>query len=141
MGSAPESLVDLIRTSVEPMGYELVGVEYVSNGASGHTLRVYIDQDNGITFDDCVAVSHQISGVLDVEDPIHGSYDLEVSSPGLDRPLFLSAKAVNSNKENGNRERHAGNNRTGSPALDSTFCCPPIPYGTGDEKSCQDIQG
>ena len=88
MGSAPDSLVNLIRTSVEPMGYELVGVEYVSQGASGHTLRIYIDHSNGITFDDCVAVSRQVSGVLDVEDPIHGSYDLEVSSPGLDRPLF-----------------------------------------------------
>jgi len=88
MGSAPESLVSMIRSSVEPMGYELVGVEYLSQGASGHTLRIYIDHVDGITVDDCVAVSHQVSGVLDVEDPIHGNYDLEVSSPGLDRPLF-----------------------------------------------------
>jgi ribosome maturation factor RimP len=44
----------------------------------------------GITLDDCSAVSHQLSGVLDVEDPIAGHYDLEVSSPGLDRPLFTA---------------------------------------------------
>ena len=89
MGRAPESLVNMIRPAVEPLGYELVGVEYVSQGSgSGHTLRVFIDHANGIGVDDCVAVSHQVSGVLDVEDPIQGNYDLEVSSPGLDRPLF-----------------------------------------------------
>jgi ribosome maturation factor RimP len=51
-------------------------------------LRVYIDHADGIGLEDCEAVSHQLSGVLDVEDPISGQYDLEVSSPGLDRPLF-----------------------------------------------------
>jgi len=51
-------------------------------------LRVYIDHPSGISVDDCQAVSHQVSGVLDVEDPIRGQYALEVSSPGLDRPLF-----------------------------------------------------
>jgi len=52
-------------------------------------LRVYIDSDAGISLDDCARVSDQLSGVLDVEDPIHGTYSLEVSSPGLDRPLFF----------------------------------------------------
>jgi len=51
-------------------------------------LRVYIDKDGGVTLDDCQKVSRQVSGVLDVEDPIHDRYALEVSSPGLDRPLF-----------------------------------------------------
>ena len=51
-------------------------------------LRLYIDKESGITLDDCERVSHQVSGVLDVEDPIGGQYDLEVSSPGIDRPLF-----------------------------------------------------
>ncbi len=51
-------------------------------------LRVYVDKQGGITIDDCQKVSYQLSGLLDVEDPIHGSYTLEVSSPGLDRPLF-----------------------------------------------------
>jgi ribosome maturation factor RimP len=75
------------------MGYELVGVEYFQRGRGSAVLRVYIDHQNGdrekgITLDDCSAVSHQLSGALDVEDPVAGHYDLEVSSPGLDRPLF-----------------------------------------------------
>jgi ribosome maturation factor RimP len=67
------------------MGYELVGVEF-----DGHqrVLRVYIDRPEGINVDDCSAVSYQLSGLLDVEDPIPGRYQLEVSSPGMDRPLF-----------------------------------------------------
>jgi len=88
MRSAPESLKTLIRRPVEAMGYELVGVELFRKGKSGMLLRVYIDSENGINLDDCSAVSHQLSGVLDVEDPITENYDLEVSSPGLDRPLF-----------------------------------------------------
>ena len=51
-------------------------------------LRVYIDSENGVGVDDCAKVSRQVSGVLDVEDPISGEYTLEVSSPGMDRPLF-----------------------------------------------------
>jgi ribosome maturation factor RimP len=90
-------LTSLVRSVVEPMGYELVGVEYFQRGKGGALLRVYIDRVTvspgrtpGITLDDCSAVSHQLSGVLDVEDPIAGHYDLEVSSPGLDRPLFTA---------------------------------------------------
>lgn len=75
---------------VEPMGYELVGVQYLQRGKGGSLLRIYIDHEKGITLDDCSAVSHQVSGVLDVEDPLPGHYDLEVSSPGLDRPLFAT---------------------------------------------------
>lgn len=77
----------LIRPAVEALGYELVGVEF-RRGRGRALLRVYIDQEDGITLDDCQRVSHQVSGVLDVEDPIVERYDLEVSSPGLDRPLF-----------------------------------------------------
>lgn len=88
MRRAPEHLDELIRGTVEPMGYELVGVEYFSPGKHHKVLRIYIDREDGITLDDCAAVSHQVSGMLDVEDPIAGNYDLEVSSPGLDRPLF-----------------------------------------------------
>ncbi|HEY8098319.1 MAG TPA: ribosome maturation factor RimP, partial [Methylobacter sp.] len=51
-------------------------------------LRIYIDSENGILVEDCTKVSHQISGVMDVEDPIQGNYQLEVSSPGEDRPFF-----------------------------------------------------
>lgn len=88
MRQEENELTRLVRSAAEPMGYELVGVEYFQRGTGGAVLRVYIDHENGITLDDCSAVSHQLSGVLDVEDPIQGHYDLEVSSPGLDRPLF-----------------------------------------------------
>ncbi|MFZ0470221.1 MAG: ribosome maturation factor RimP [Thiogranum sp.] len=79
-------LRELIEPAVTALGFELVGVEFI-HGKSG-LLRVYIDHPDGISVDDCQAVSHQVSGVLDVEDPIRGEYTLEVSSPGLDRPLF-----------------------------------------------------
>jgi len=72
------------------LGYEFVGVEYIPQGDHS-ILRVYIDAEDGINVDDCVVVSHQISGVLDVEDPVEVQYVLEVSSPGLDRLLFKLA--------------------------------------------------
>ena len=78
----------MVRGAVEALGYELVGVEYLSRPKAGHLLRIYIDSAQGIDLDDCERVSHQVSGVLDVEDPIRGEYALEVSSPGFDRPLF-----------------------------------------------------
>jgi ribosome maturation factor RimP len=80
-------LEELLRPGVEALGYQLWGLDYQSHGR--HTmLRVYIDSENGIGVDDCAKVSHQISGVMDVEDPIAGEYNLEVSSPGMDRPLY-----------------------------------------------------
>jgi ribosome maturation factor RimP len=88
MQRSDDRLTSLARGVVEPMGYELVGVEYFQRSARSSLLRVYIDRERGITLDDCMAVSHQLSGVLDVEDPLPGHYDLEVSSPGLDRLLF-----------------------------------------------------
>ncbi len=88
MQNAPDKLSQLIGQVVEPMGYELVGVEYRRGGNSG-LLRVYIDQVDGIMLDDCVAVSRQVSAMLDVEDPLVEGYQLEVSSPGMDRPLFV----------------------------------------------------
>ena len=85
-----QNLAELFEPVVESMGYELVGVEF--SGSSSHgTLRVYIDHENGVNLDDCASISHQISGILDVEEPIQQAYDLEVSSPGLDRPLFKLA--------------------------------------------------
>ncbi|HKJ07925.1 MAG TPA: ribosome maturation factor RimP [Gammaproteobacteria bacterium] len=88
MAQDPFNLVALIEPAVNTLGCELVGVEYVSGSS---LLRVYIDRPEGVTLDDCEAVSYQISGLLDVEDPIPGHYSLEVSSPGLDRPLFKAA--------------------------------------------------
>lgn len=78
----------LLAPAVIALGYELLGIERLNQGKRGTLLRVFIDSDEGITLDDCERVSHQISGILEVEDPIAGKYILEVSSPGLDRPLF-----------------------------------------------------
>lgn len=87
MAQASEKLVAIIEPAVSALGFELVGVEYMPQGRHS-LLRIYIDHEDGITVDDCGDVSHQVSAVLDVEDPIRGEYTLEVSSPGLERPLF-----------------------------------------------------
>ena len=77
----------LIAPIVEGLGYSLWGVELRSSQKHAH-VKIFIDHDDGITVDDCSEVSHQISGVLDVEDPISVAYTLEVSSPGVERPLM-----------------------------------------------------
>lgn len=82
-----ESLKEMLEPAVNAVGMDLWGIEFMSQGRHS-VLRVYIDSDNGVTIDNCEAASHQVSGVLDVEDPISGEYSLEVSSPGMDRPLF-----------------------------------------------------
>lgn len=87
MASLEERITEMLAPSVEDLGYELVGIEYIRAGKHS-TLRVYIDQDKGILVDDCAAVSRQVSAIMDVEDPITNEYTLEVSSPGLNRPLF-----------------------------------------------------
>lgn len=81
------SLRDLLANTVNSMGYEFVGCEMHGQGR-GSVLRIYIDSATGVTADDCSKVSRQVSAMLDVEDPIQGKYTLEISSPGLDRPLF-----------------------------------------------------
>ena len=88
MRQDPLQLGKMLEPGIRSMGYELVGIEYQSGGKGGGLLRVYIDSEQGISADDCQMVSYQVSGVLDVEDPIPGHYTLEVSSPGLDRLLF-----------------------------------------------------
>jgi ribosome maturation factor RimP len=85
-----EEILEKVRNIAAPLaaaeGLELVDVELA--GAGGHpTLRVYIDKSGGVSLEDCTQVSRALSAALDVEDPIDGSYELEVSSPGLDRPL------------------------------------------------------
>lgn len=85
-----ESIQALIEPSVEALGFELWGLELIAQGRFS-TLRIYIESAKGITVDDCAEVSHQVSGILDVEDPITNQYTLEVSSPGVDRPLFKQA--------------------------------------------------
>ncbi|WP_237387247.1 ribosome maturation factor RimP [Xenorhabdus sp. Sc-CR9] len=86
MSTLEQKLTEMILAPVEALGFELVGLEFIRARVS--TLRVYIDSEEGITVDNCADVSHQVSAVLDVEDPISVLYNLEISSPGLERPLF-----------------------------------------------------
>jgi ribosome maturation factor RimP len=85
-----DEIVEKVRAIAAPLaaaeGMELVDVELGSVGGRT-TLRLYIDRDGGVSLDDCTNVSRAVSAALDVEDPVEGAYDLEVSSPGLDRPL------------------------------------------------------
>ena len=78
-------LESILGPGAEALGYQIVSVEMA--GGDSSIVRVYIDSDDGITVDDCAKASHQFSAILDVEDPISNKYTLEVSSPGIDRPL------------------------------------------------------
>jgi len=86
MSVTREQLIELIEPAVTAMGYELSDLEFAAGSGHG-VLRLFIDRDEGIDLDDCEKVSRQVSGLLDVEDPIAANYNLEVSSPGLDRKL------------------------------------------------------
>ncbi|MGO1246649.1 MAG: ribosome maturation factor RimP [Oceanisphaera sp.] len=90
MATLEQRLTEMLTEPVEALGFELLGLEYVRAGKHS-TLRLYIDHENGIEVTDCADVSRQVSAVLDVEDPISTEYDLEVSSPGMARPLFKPA--------------------------------------------------
>jgi ribosome maturation factor RimP len=79
-------LWQLFEPVVNGMGYQLVEIEYQPGPKHG-VLRLYIDHEDGILVEDCSDVSEQISALIDVEDPLPGSYNLEISSPGMDRPL------------------------------------------------------
>ena len=87
----------LLAPTVEALGLELLGIEYLP-APGGATLRLYIDvpaaagAERMVGIEDCEAVSREVSAQLDVEDPISGNYTLEVSSPGVDRPLFDAAQ-------------------------------------------------
>jgi ribosome maturation factor RimP len=100
-GVGQESIAEQARRLLEPVlardGYELVEVEWLRSGGRW-TLRVFIDKGGGVGIDDCQSVSRTIEPMLDVEDFIEPAYDLEVSSPGLDRPL----------RKPGDFERYAG---------------------------------
>jgi ribosome maturation factor RimP len=81
-----DELQKLIEPTIERLGYELTDLEVRLSGQGG-LLRLTIDKPDGIDLDDCEKVSHAVSALLDVEDPVPGNYSLEVSSPGLDRKL------------------------------------------------------
>ena len=76
----------LIKPILDDFGYELVDLQYKKEGRS-MALCIFIDKPGGITLDDCVTVSREVGAILEIEDPIKAGYRLEVSSPGLDRPL------------------------------------------------------
>ena len=84
-------LTTLLQPLVEDLGYEFVGLDY-SRNPKNPVLVVYIDKSEGIAVEDCERTSREIAALLDVQDPIPGHYVLEVSSPGLDRPLFTPAQ-------------------------------------------------
>jgi ribosome maturation factor RimP len=85
-----DTLTAMLKPVVEELGYVLWDLEY-SPGRGNGFVRLYIDADAGITLDDCERVSRAVSELLDVADPVPGQYALEVSSPGLDRPLRTAA--------------------------------------------------
>ncbi|MCR4554729.1 MAG: ribosome maturation factor RimP [Succinivibrionaceae bacterium] len=87
MAVIKDQIKDVIQPTIEGMGYILWGIEFKHVGRKSF-LTVYIDKDGGVSIEDCSDVSRQISSVLDVEDLISYAYDLEVSSPGLDRLFF-----------------------------------------------------
>ena len=87
-----DELIQLINPVVADLGLECLGIEYAPSRGNS-LLRIYIDHaERPITIEDCEAVSRELSAQLDVNDPISGRYTLEVSSPGLDRPLFTPAQ-------------------------------------------------
>jgi ribosome maturation factor RimP len=90
-----DALMRLLEPPIEALGYELVDIEFAREGRGG-VLRIFIDRpasaaDGAVTVDDCARVSHAVSEVLEVNDPIKGHYTLEVSSPGFDRILRTRA--------------------------------------------------
>lgn len=87
MATLEQNLQEMLQGAVEDLGCELWGIEWQRAGRF-MTVRLFIDKEGGVTVDDCADVSRQVSAILDVEDPIADKYNLEVSSPGLDRPLF-----------------------------------------------------
>jgi ribosome maturation factor RimP len=86
MSSVTDKIEHLIQPILDDLGYELVDIEF-QREQRGWTLRIYLDKEGGITLDDCSEASREISTLLDVEDVIASAYQLEVSSPGIERPL------------------------------------------------------
>lgn len=87
MATLEQTLHEMLQDVVVDLDCELWGIECQRTGRF-MTVRLFIDKEGGVTIDDCAEVSRQVSAILDVEDPISDKYNLEVSSPGLDRQLF-----------------------------------------------------
>ncbi|MBK4765146.1 MAG: ribosome maturation factor RimP [Pantoea sp. Brub] len=86
MSTLKQKIINLILLPIESLGYNLIGVEFMHYDIL--KIRIYIDNINGISIDDCTKVSYKISKLIDIEDFINVPYNLEISSPGLNRPLF-----------------------------------------------------
>ncbi len=86
MATLTEQIADLVQPLLDDLGLELVDLEH-KRESHGWTLRFFLDKEGGITLDDCADASREISSLLDVEDIIQTAYNLEVSSPGIERPL------------------------------------------------------
>lgn len=105
MSDKATQISELLAPTVQALGLELLGIEYLP-APGGATVRLYIDvqeaerDSRSVNIDDCEAVSREVSAQLDVEDPISGNYTLEVSSPGVDRPLFTLAQFARHQGEN-----------------------------------------
>lgn len=111
INSVCQKVTELLQPILLERQLELVDIEYTKLGRD-FVLRLFIDKDGGVTLDDCSEASHELSAILDVEDIIPNNYTLEVSSPGLDRPL----------KKVSDYERYAGRTikvRTFEPLLDN----------------------
>ena len=91
MATLEQNLKEMLTPAIEDLGCELWGIECQRAGRF-MTVRLFIDKEGGVGVEDCADVSRQVSAILDVEDPIADKYNLEVSSPGLDRPLFTLAQ-------------------------------------------------
>jgi ribosome maturation factor RimP len=99
MSEKNSEIAELLAPTVASLGLELLGIEYLP-APGGATVRLYIDvpavangqAERTVTIEDCESVSREVSAQLDVADPITGNYTLEVSSPGVDRPLFTAAQ-------------------------------------------------
>ena len=87
MATKHAALHALIEPVVAAMGFELWGIDHLSQGKNSR-LVIYIERESGVSVEDCADISRQVSAVMDVEDPIAGEYRLEVSSPGMARPLY-----------------------------------------------------
>lgn len=127
MATKHAALHALIEPVAAAMGFELWGIDYLSHGKHSR-LIIYIERDSGVSVGDCADISRQVSAVLDVEDPIAEAYRLEVSSPGMARPLIPSItsavfKAIRSRSSCVRRSTDDASSAACSPVSTATKCC------------------
>lgn len=96
--NSEKRIEQMLEPTVSGMGYELVDVEFVKEGPNWY-LRIFVDKEGGVTIDDCELVSKELEKVLDENDPIEQAYFLEISSPGIDRPLKKKEDFIKFNGE------------------------------------------